>query len=199
MTTGQGKFINDLLAQKDIPSSDGFNGRYLERVNAHKNGYTLTTAEASGLIDWLLQLRKKPVTTGPIATANGVEAEGVYVVDSVIVKMKRSKQSQRLYAMRLVEIGGRRLTEADTVINFEWEYAPALTNSVKLEDKMTTEQAKEFGIRYGKCMRCGRRLKDATSVERAIGPICFQWFAPTGAKVPAAIPEAAEERSGFQF
>ncbi len=118
--------------------------------------YTLATITAS-----------KPVAQ--------VEDEGVYVLGDTIVKMKRSK-AKRLYAMRLREIGGQRATEAGERVHYDWEYAPELTGQVTADHRMSLEQAKYYGIRYGRCLRCGRGLKDAESVERAIGPVCIKFF-----------------------
>jgi len=107
-----------------------------------------------------------------------VEDEGVYVIgDGMenVIKVKKSKAGN-LYALRLKETGGTRITEVGEVVNFEWEYAPGLIKDIKPEQKMSFEQAKAFGVRFGKCVRCNRHLKAAESVEKAIGPVCAKWF-----------------------
>lgn len=54
---------------------------------------------------------------------------------------------------------------------------------------MTLDEAKAFILRYGQCVRCGRRLKAAESVERGIGPVCVRYFT-FGNEAPEA-PAAA--------
>lgn len=114
------------------------------------------------------------VKVAPVVT-DAVEEEGVYVVNNTVVKVKKSRAGF-LYASRLKEIGGERLTEADTVVNFEYEFVSGLIHQVRASMKMTKEQAIFYGIRYGRCLRCGRKLKAAKSVEAAIGPVCIRWY-----------------------
>ena len=111
------------------------------------------------------------------STDSALPEEGLYVLDDGrIVKIKSNKTKTNRYANVWVEIGGHRLTETGEHVNGEWEYAPALRSFCKPEFRMTIEQAKEFGILYGKCVKCGRHLSDAESVERAIGPVCAKSF-----------------------
>jgi hypothetical protein len=39
-------------------------------------------------------------------------------------------------------------------------------------DRMTLEDAKEFGALYGTCCVCGRLLTNEVSIEAGIGPVC---------------------------
>jgi hypothetical protein len=111
------------------------------------------------------------------STDQAVPDEGLYVLDDErIVKIKSNKAGTGRYASVWVEIGGHRLTEAGEYVNGEWEYAPALRSFCKPERRMTIEQAKAFGVLYGKCAKCGRHLSDAESVERGIGPVCLKSF-----------------------
>jgi hypothetical protein len=112
------------------------------------------------------------------STDRVVPDEGLYVLDDErIVKIKSNKAGTGRYASVWVEIGGHRLTETGEYVNGEWEYAPALRSFCKPESRMTIEQAKAFGVLYGKCAKCGRHLSDAKSVERGIGPVCARSFA----------------------
>lgn len=59
----------------------------------------------------------------------------------------------------------------------EWVYEQGLISHVaNLGRKMTMAEAKQFTLLYGQCVRCGRKLVDARSVERAMGPVCVQYF-----------------------
>jgi hypothetical protein len=39
---------------------------------------------------------------------------------------------------------------------------------------MAPEDAKRVAVLYKHCLMCGRKLKLAESVERAIGPVCIK-------------------------
>lgn len=107
-----------------------------------------------------------------------VEDAGVYVLpDGTIVKVQANKERTHTYAKRFVEISGERATEAGTRAHGEYRYEPGLIDQVaRTGRKMTLEEAKAFIIRYGFCVRCGRHLKAAESVERGIGPVCIRYF-----------------------
>lgn len=106
----------------------------------------------------------------------GVTEPGVYEKDGEVFVVKPTRDKQRLYAKRLVEIGGHRLTEAGDVVEIEFEYAKGVIYALSPEDKMPLDRAKALTIRYGRCIVCGLPLKDAKSVERGIGPVCIKSF-----------------------
>lgn len=108
-----------------------------------------------------------------------VEDAGVYVLpDGTIVKVQANREKTRTYAKRFVEIRAERATEAGTRAHGEYVYEPHLVEQVAREGrKMTLGEAKAFILRYGFCVRCGRALKAAESVERGIGPVCWRYFA----------------------
>ncbi len=53
---------------------------------------------------------------------------------------------------------------------WEFQYAQGAINKIKPEDKMSLEEAKEFGHLYGVCCVCGRTLTNESSIEAGIGP-----------------------------
>jgi hypothetical protein len=110
-----------------------------------------------------------------------VENQGVYVMpDGSIVKVKANREKTRTYAMRWSVINGQRLNENDDRVHGEYVFEPGLVQQVAVEGrKMTLAEAKAFTLRFGICCRCGRHLKDATSVERALGPVCVKYFSFT--------------------
>jgi hypothetical protein len=112
-----------------------------------------------------------------------VEDAGVYVLpDGGIVKVKANRDKSRTYALRWTPINGERLTEAGTRERGEYVFEAGLVQTVAANGrKMTLTEAKAFTLRYGVCCRCGRKLVAAESVERAIGPICVQYFGQFGA------------------
>ena len=102
---------------------------------------------------------------------------GVYEVNGEIFNLKFNKAKTNLYAQRLVEKPGvDRLAESGDVVHIEFEYAPGVVRRLKPHHKMSIERARELTIRYGRCLACGRRLKNAESVERGIGPVCRKAF-----------------------
>jgi hypothetical protein len=121
------------------------------------------------------------------------EAQGVYVIEgddeSQIVKVQATRDGQRTYAMRWEDRNAARLMGNGEHAHGEWVYEPGLVTVVAREGrKMTLDEAKAFIVLYGQCVRCGRHLKAAESVERGIGPVCVKYFeaGTTGASVIAA-------------
>ena len=118
-----------------------------------------------------------------------VEDKGVYVMpDGQIVRMQANREGTAVYPKLWTVISGIRLTEADTREHGEfryiedWQERKATSQRVSAEGrKMSLEEALAFAVRYGQCARCSRHLKDATSVERGLGPICVQYFSSEAA------------------
>lgn len=139
----------------------------------------MTKGEASSLMDGLFALPWKSRT--PIgrddSTGEQVTLEpGVYESEQGIFVVKRTRDKQRLYAKKLVEINAQRATESGERVEIEFEYARGAIRHLKPEHKMDVERAKALTIRYGRCINCGRHLKAAESVERGIGPVCIKSF-----------------------
>lgn len=104
-----------------------------------------------------------------------VTEPGVYETKDGIFVVKPNKDKTRLYAKKLVESSSR-LTEAGTVVDFDFVYAPGIIYLLTPSMKMPLERAKGLMIRYGRCIVCGRHLKVADSVEKGIGPVCIKSF-----------------------
>jgi hypothetical protein len=161
----------------------------IDRLSAERNvdliDGPLTKSQASEAITWLLAT---PSTTRPQSFADNVitSAEATTAVVSAtpvdvgmyrdaagrIYKVQRSKTTEKLYAKELTPIGGERLTDDDSVVQFEFVYAPGAMRTLTSADRLSIADAKAFGIRYGVCCVCGRTLSDAKSVAAGIGPIC---------------------------
>lgn len=97
--------------------------------------------------------RPKPVTE-----------DGMYrMADGTIAKVQIAVNgSGNLYAKRLV-VGDR---------EGRFEYEPGLIRKLSASDRMTADEAAEFGRLYGFCCVCGRTLTDETSIAAGIGPVC---------------------------
>lgn len=100
---------------------------------------------------------------------------GIYELGDKIFKVKRSK-SDRLYAEVLSYTVGEalRLTAAGTVIKAKYVYSAGAIYTLSAADRITGDRAKELSVVFTSCIVCGRHLKNALSVERAIGPVCWK-------------------------
>jgi hypothetical protein len=132
----------------------------------------LNKREASKLIDDLLKLPKVSRTS-----AAPVELEdGMYLKDGEIFKVQHAihgSGNQYAKKLRVVE-EPERDDEGDIVApgKIVFDYAPGVVRKLTAADRMTLEQAEEFGALYGTCVRCGRTLTKEKSIARAMGPVC---------------------------
>lgn len=173
-TERQISYARTLVRDRDW--TDRLNGNLFERaMDCSESEQTrfIGKRECSDLIDALLRCPKHQVTPGQ----GGQPEIGVYVLeDGTLVQAKPNRQRTNVYTKVWVSISGKRLTLTDEDVHGEWQYAPEYKGRVRPELKMTAEQAERFGIVYGQCARCGRHLKDATSVREGIGPVCRKYF-----------------------
>lgn len=90
--------------------------------------------------------------------------DGMFRKDGVIFKVQKAIHgSGNLYAKMLV---------VDGPGEGHFEYAPGAIRTLTLADKMSREEAAEFGRLYGICVVCGTALTDERSIEAGIGPVC---------------------------
>lgn len=87
--------------------------------------------------------------------------EGMYAKDGRFYRVLRSREG-RLYAKELIETDGRP----------EFVYARGAIFELTPEDRMTLEQAAEYGQIHGWCCVCGKHLTNPKSVAAGIGPVC---------------------------
>jgi hypothetical protein len=152
--------------------------------------YGLSNRQACGVLNCMAaEARRNAPPVAPVAGQPGapapqaprrleIEDAGVYKLpDGAICRVQANREKTKVYAKRLTEIGGRRATEAGTRVHAEYVYEAGLVQRVAAEGvKLTLEEAKALTIRYGFCIRCGRHLTDAKSVEQGMGPVCIQYF-----------------------
>jgi hypothetical protein len=154
LTERQRVFITKLCAERDVtvPANlDHFSKRY-----------------ASEVIDRLLAM-PKPQRAPKSAPTQGSDdtpvEDGMYIKEGVIYKVQLAIHgSGKPYAKRLV---------ADEFGSSRFEYAPGVVHRLRPEDKLTKEEAKNWGALYGTCCRCGRTLTAEDSIERMMGPVCY--------------------------
>jgi hypothetical protein len=110
----------------------------------------------------MYRVRVSGPSQGIALAPNSDEAWRVFKVQKAV------HGSGHLYAKELVPDGH----EGD----WHFVYAPGAIRTLFAEDKMTLEEAKEFGVLYGTCCVCGRTLTDEKSIAAGIGPICAKKF-----------------------
>jgi hypothetical protein len=86
-------------------------------------------------------------------------AEGMYRVGKDIYKVYRTRDKNILVTKTLTEDG------------FEYTGMKPL-RFIKVEHRMTLDEAKEYGKVTGTCCNCGRKLTKESSIAAGIGPIC---------------------------
>lgn len=100
-----------------------------------------------------------------VVQANPVSELGMYRnADGVMFRVKRSRQSGNLYAMRFVP---EAVTKSE---RFVYERGGVFRLSADM--RMTVEQAQAVGVQFGICCVCGAELTATESVANGIGPIC---------------------------
>lgn len=167
-------FLLRLAGDRVFPRLGDCGAERLVTVNRMITNGQVHAGNVSRLIDDLL---RAPVDRTAREAERVSLTPGVYEVNGEIFNVKYNRAKTNLYAQRLVEKPNiERLTEADTVVHIEFEYAPGVVRRLRPHHKMSIERARELTIRYGRCLACGRRLKNAESVERGIGPVCRKAF-----------------------
>lgn len=116
-------------------------------------------AAVSRNIDWLKAAPYKPHEAK-------VELEsGIYLHDGVVCKVQRAVHgSGNMYAKVL------------NPVTRSFEFTSGLVTKIQADEKMTLEQAKQFGAVYGVCCNCAATLTDERSIEAGIGPVCAKKF-----------------------
>jgi len=98
------------------------------------------------------------------APANPVTEVGMYENEEGIFRVRESRGSGRLYAMRFIP------TAQTKSERFEYERGGIYRLSAS--DRMTVERARALGVEMSMCCVCGADLTDAKSVAKGIGPVC---------------------------
>lgn len=95
-----------------------------------------------------------------------VVTNGFYLHEGTVYKVRPAQADPtRSYAMELVP--------GDDGENGTWKFAKGAMAWLRASDKMTAEQAAEYGRTHGQCAMCGRLLTDPVSIAQGIGPVCI--------------------------
>lgn len=172
-TERQMSVIHRLISERETMRLTEVQQEYLVGV---RDGTTILTRHAaSKVMDALFVLPKK----GAKRHFNVELEDGMYKKDNVIYKVQHAVHgSGRQYAKKLCyfDPDGHEARQAGTEGSWEFIYQQGAINTLSPEDRMSLEEAQEFGRIYGVCCRCGRTLTDENSIEAGIGPICASKF-----------------------
>ena len=96
----------------------------------------------------------------PVKAAHAkVEGQGMFRHNGKVYKVQKAVHgSGNLYAKILV--------------HGTFEFAKGMIAKLDESERMTLEEAKEYGKLTGSCCNCGRELTNPDSVAQGIGPIC---------------------------
>lgn len=134
----------------------------------------LSKADASRLIEHLIgerdraraaQKAQRQQAQRETTPAQAEISEGFYKTgDGNIYQVTQARHGSHFLAKVLDQGTGK------------FEYAGAAKRFVKADQRMTLEEAKEYGKQTGNCLVCGRRLTAEASVEAGVGPVCAGRF-----------------------
>lgn len=93
-------------------------------------------------------------------------AEGFYNLDGEIYQVVSNKAATKRYAKLMTVVNGKR----------KFSYAAGVIMSLTPRHKVTPIQAKMFGDTHHFCLCCGRELTVELSIQRGVGPICWEKY-----------------------
>jgi hypothetical protein len=176
-------YINGLVAERDLDARE-LDGDQVETLLNVGGGKTITSREASHLIDGLRALPYKTVTTqAPVANGpvNGLDLTGLpsghYAVPGgdTRLKVRIDKPTKGNWAGFVFVKDGAEYGQ-------ERRYGmqkPGQAYRGDIEDALRAivadpqAAAHRYGELTGRCAICNRQLEDEQSVARGIGPICW--------------------------
>lgn len=101
----------------------------------------------------------------PVVATDPVTEPGMYRKDGVVFRVRVSRNTGNLYAMRYrPEVAGKATQR--------FLYVPGIIRTLSASDRLSLDEAKALGHEFGQCCVCGADLTDPKSVEAGIGPVC---------------------------
>jgi hypothetical protein len=186
-STGQVEFMERILTRNEFYFTDPVNGGHYDRLWKLLEAHRI----AAKTIDWLLrreaECRAAPpapepeLFAAPPAEKTVAATPGVYRKDGEVYVVVPNKQNTRVYAKRLVE-SPPRLTSNGEEVDFELVYTPGVIWDLTEANRMSLEDARDYIIRYGRCIKCHARLKAAKTLKDSaetgiiVGATCRKYF-----------------------
>lgn len=169
-TDRQKRYLRTLMAEREDPVFDYTGSAWLdESMSLHSQLWAhLAKDDASRMIRHLLSLPMKKVQSSGTPASHFCETPdaGIYRRDGIIFKVYKTVHGAgKMCAKELILDGSGKP---------EWKYRGLAYKLVSAGDRMTLDEAKEFGAIYGVCCVCGRTLTKEESIEAGIGPVCAE-------------------------
>lgn len=140
-------------------------------------GEFVTFAEAKVALDYVFDksvaYRTAKATT-PAKTAER-PTEGLYRLNGDIIKVQPNRDKTGLYAKVWRAYDTPEETRRGLKFG-EFEFVSGLINRMSGAERLTRDEAAEFGHAHHFCMMCGIELTKQESIDRGIGPICAGKF-----------------------
>lgn len=164
-TEKQFGFIKRLVAERHLNADVE---KIVARHRRNAMAGTMTTRDASGLIEVLLAQPKKPTQKAADPTP------GVYsYAGDQYVRVYFGQKNGRTLAKRIhMEQDG-----GDWTVTYEYlGLAARVLTPDTTPERLSLEEVGSLGITTNHCLMCGRRLDDPESVDRGIGPVCARKY-----------------------
>jgi hypothetical protein len=159
-TPRQVEYVKSLIFSRIAPDDRANWFHHLRQVDSNARlGEAIDTLRVMPFMPWV-EVKKVADEPGLYKSPSG----------EIYRLMEIKDRPGRLRSQRLVPISGTRLSLTGEAVKLEWVFANRSTidKSWKVDDKAMLE----FGIQYRHCAHCWKRLKDITSVNLGIGPVC---------------------------
>jgi Family of unknown function (DUF6011) len=162
-TAPQIRYITGLAASREVGSLAPF---LTTEALTHLSGHN-----ASRMIDALLAKPVKVSERRDAAPAAELEAGMYRKADGRIYKVQRAVHgSGKMTAKQLIA------PSADGAYAARFEYQGLASRFVAADERMSLEEARQYGALYGVCCVCARTLTDEDSIAAGIGPVCAKGF-----------------------
>lgn len=149
-------------------------------------GVITSKKAASAAIEILLTLPKVATAAAPAVDV----PEGMHAVDGKFVKVYTTKHGSNQKVGKVLVIDGQ---DDDGKYRCHFEYGgKRALKGLSEATKLTAEEAKQFGLLYGICVRCGLDLTKEESIHVGYGRTCAGhegWWYPTKAELKAALAQ----------
>lgn len=147
--------------------------RSAQRIRDHIASFDFTTmADPSAAITCMIATNKALKAAVPVQKANVLKiaeavTTGMYHYEDKNYRVRESKAG-RLYAEEAVST-----KQNDGTFKTQFIYARGVITKLTGDHRMTAEQAKAHGAYFGTCVCCGKTLTNEVSIDRMVGPICW--------------------------
>jgi hypothetical protein len=171
-----GPYINGLLSK---PVRDGYEKDHFaampEGLRGHRSGAD-GNAQASNESQAAQPnaIPQRELETRRVRNSRPAEV-GVYRHNDTVYVVRKRRSSDRVYAIRLVELGRPRLNEAGDTVTHDFVKAHGMEWHLQAEERITDDnEIRALCIKVGRCIMCSHAIWQAKSVKRMMGTRCWK-------------------------